>query len=255
MKFTCGTNPKGPKANSEKKLNSSSVKRIVTIFLYLSLCVSSAYAIYRIIITPADAVPPFSPRTQADYVLMLVSSGAGMLVMALPSLIEKKFQVVIPDGLTIAFFAFLFAGIFLGEVQNYYHIFRYWDLLLHAFSSGLLAVLGFKLICIFNTWERLDLHLSRFFIAFFGFCIAVTIGIIWEMYEFGVDSSLGMNMQKHLTLAGTPLIGQEALTDTMTDILVNFASALLVSVAGFFSLKKLESVSRVIYNDKLEENR
>ncbi|MDD4541862.1 MAG: hypothetical protein PHR78_06870, partial [Eubacteriales bacterium] len=196
------------------------------------------YAIYRIIITPADAVPPDTPRTQADYILMLVSCIAGLIVMDLPNFIEKKFEIIIPDGLTIAYFVFLYAGVFLGEVRNYFHLFPYWDVLLHSFSGAMLAVLGFKLISILNDWDRLDLHLSPFFIALFSFCFAVTIGVVWEIYEFSADSLLGMNMQKHSTEAGVPLVGQAALADTMEDFIINVLSALAVSIAGFLSVRK-----------------
>ncbi|MDD4323658.1 MAG: hypothetical protein PHR78_06090 [Eubacteriales bacterium] len=238
MNLMFGSLPTEPEEKPEKKLNSAKVKKIVGLILWLSLFVSIAYAIYRIIITPADAVPPDTPRTQADYILMLVSCIAGLIVMDLPNFIEKKFEIIVPDGLTIAYFVFLYAGVFLGEVRNYFHLFPYWDVLLHSFSGAMLAVLGFKLISILNDWDRLDLHLSPFFIALFSFCFAVMIGVVWEIYEFTADSLLGMNMQKHSTEAGVPLVGQAALADTMEDFIINVLSALVISVAGFFSVRK-----------------
>lgn len=250
MNPKCGPDSKEPETKSDKKLNASTVKKIVSIFLWLSLFISAGYAIYRIIITAPDAVPPDTPRTHSDYILMLVSCIAGIIVMGLPSLTEKRLKVIVPDGLTVAYFIFLYAGIFLGEVQNYFHVFPYWDVLLHSFSGGLLAVLGFKLICILNDWDKLDMHLSPFFIALFSFCFAVTIGVIWEIYEFSADSLLGMNMQKYMTETGELLIGQAALQDTMKDFIVNVVAALLVSVAGFFSVKNKQSK----YHNNLAES-
>ncbi len=237
MTLRCGPESDAAETKSDKKLNASTIKQIVSVILWLSLFVSSGYAIYRIIITAPDAVPPDTPRTQADYILMLVSCIGGIIVMGLPSFIGKKLKVIVPDGLTIAYFILLYAGVFLGEVQNYFHVFAHWDVLLHSFSGGLLAILGFKLICLLNDWDKLDMHLSPFFIALFGFCFAVTIGVIWEIYEFSADSLLGMNMQKYMTETGEKLIGQAALQDTMEDFIVNVVSAFIVSVAGYFSVK------------------
>lgn len=225
---------------SKKELKASQVKKLVSILLWTSLVLSAAYSIVRIIITPYDAVPPETPRTQADYILMLVSCLAGMVVMGLPSMIEKRLKVIVPDGLTIAYFAFLYAGIFLGEVRNFFHLFPYWDILLHSFSGGLLAVLGIKLFSILNNCGRLEMHLSPALITLFGFCFAVTIGVVWEIYEFSADSILGMNMQKYMTVTGELLIGQDALRDTMVDLIVDVASALIVSVAGYFSVRKTQ---------------
>jgi hypothetical protein len=80
----------------------------------------------------------------------------------------------------------------------------------------------------------------------FGFCFAVTIGVIWEIYEYSGDALLGMNMQKYMTESGEILVGQEALRDTMEDFIVNVASALIVSVGAFFSVRKKQ---RVFHNE------
>lgn len=246
LNFTLESDSNGSGSNTDKRFNSARIKKLVGWFLWITLIISTGYAIYRIIITPADAVPPATPRTLADYILMLVSCLGGLIVMGLPSLIEKRFKIIIPDGLTIAYFIFLYAGVFLGEVQNYFHVFKYWDVLLHSISGAMLAVLGVKLISVLNSWKRLDLHLSPFFVVLFGFCFAVTIGVIWEIYEYSGDALLGMNMQKYMTESGEILVGQEALRDTMEDFIVNVASALIVSVGAFFSVRKKQ---RVFHNE------
>ncbi|NLV98574.1 MAG: hypothetical protein GX034_02130 [Clostridiaceae bacterium] len=246
LNFTIESDSNNSKRNKDKKFSSARIKNAAGWILWITLILSIGYSIYRIIITPADAVPPATPRTLPDYFLMLVSCIGGLIVMALPALIEKKFKIIIPDGLTIAYFIFLFAGVFLGEVRNYFHVFKYWDVLLHSFSGAMLAVLGVKLISVLNSWERLDLHLSPFFVVLFGFCFAVTVGVIWEIYEYSADTLLGMNMQKYMTESGQLLIGQEALRDTMEDFIVNVISALAVSVGAFFSVRKKQ---RIFHNE------
>ena len=63
-------------------------------------------------------------------------------------------------------------------------------------------------------------------------------GAIWEIYEFTGDSLLGMNMQKWRTEAGVPLVGQAALADTMKDIIVDVLGAGIISLSGYFSMKR-----------------
>lgn len=236
----------------EKKITSAKVKKVVGYILWLSLFVSMGYAIYRIIITPADAVPPETPRLQSDYILMLVSSIASIIVMRLPNFLEKNFKTEIPDGLSIAYYVFLYAGIFLGEARDFFQVFAHWDTILHAFSAGMLAALGFKLISILNNWDRLRLNLSPAFLAFFSFCFSVTVGVLWEIYEFTVDSLLGLNMQKFMLPSGEPLVGQAALNDTMWDFIVNFISALAVSIYGYFIIRRRRRKECV--RRKTEEN-
>ena len=65
-------------------------------------------------------------------------------------------------------------------------------------------------------------------ITLFAFSFAVAIGSMWEIFEFSMDSVFGLNMQK------------SGLVDTMWDIIVNAAGALLASVSGYFYIKKGE---------------
>jgi len=131
------------------------------------------------------------------------------------------------------YFIFLYCAIYLGEVRSFYYLIPYWDTILHAFSGAMLGALGFSLISILNNTKEIDLELSPFFISLFAFCFAVAAGAIWEIYEFSVDSLLTLNMQKYMLEDGTPLIGQEALADTMKDLIVDAISALVISTAGY----------------------
>ena len=101
-------------------------------------------------------------------------------------------------------------------------------------SGAMLGALGFSLISILNNTKSINVQLSPFFVSLFAFCFSVAIGAIWEIYEYAVDSLLSLNMQKFRLADGTPLIGQNALADTMKDIIVDTISALVISVAGYY---------------------
>ncbi|HBD64559.1 MAG TPA: hypothetical protein DC038_09010 [Clostridiales bacterium] len=82
--------------------------------------------------------------------------------------------------------------------------------------------------------EVLETHLSPFFVALFAFCFALASGAVWEIYEFLADCVLGTNMQKFMLGDGTVLVGQAALRDTMTDLIVDALSSLTVTVIGYY---------------------
>ena len=100
----------------------------------------------------------------------------------------------------------------------------------------MIGFIGFSLIDILNK-DNEKVTLSPFFVAFFAFCFAITVGVVWEFYEFTSDGLLGTNMQKYKLKDGTELVGKEALQDTMEDLIVDAVGAFSASTIGYISLK------------------
>lgn len=176
-------------------------------------------------------------RTRSDYVLMLFQCLLGVLVLFFPNMISEKRGIRIPSRLYLLYVIFLFCAIFLGEVRNFYYIIPYWDIILHTFSGGMIAALGFSFITLLNDEENVHVKLTPFFVAFFAFNFAIMLGVVWEIYEYTADGLLGLNMQKFALEDGTMLIGREALADTMEDLIVDGIGALVISIIGYISLK------------------
>ncbi len=175
-------------------------------------------------------------RQKSDYVLMLLQCILGIIAMNLPSFLYKKFHVTIPSNTIIAYLIFLYAAIVLGEVRSFYYRFEHWDTVLHAFSAGMLGSLGFDVVNFLNKSDTVKLQLSPFFVALFAFCFAISIGVLWEIYEFSFDGILGLNMQKFRLEDGTDLIGRLALQDTMDDLIIDCIGALVTSIIGYFGI-------------------
>ena len=131
------------------------------------------------------------------------------------------------------------AGTAFGEIFGFYYHLPHWDLMLHAMSGAMLGVLGFLVVDWLNKDEHTKLSMNPFFVSLFAFSFALMIGTLWEIYEFAFDRILGLNMQKFSLADGTPLVGAEALSDTMEDIIIDTLAALGVSVIGFFTNIKL----------------
>jgi len=206
-------------------------------FVFLVLVLSTLSVIIMIIKAPSGSVPGDSEiRVKSDYSLMLLQCILGIIAMLLPGLLEHRIHLVIPSRMMVMYALFLFAAIYLGEVKNFYFKVPNWDMILHAFSGGMLGALGFSFIVLLNNTDRVPVNMSPLFIVVFSFCFAVALGAIWEIYEYTFDGLLHLNMQKFALENGTGLIGREALADTMQDIIVDCIGALFTSVLGYISL-------------------
>ena len=96
----------------------------------------------------------------------------------------------------------------------------------------MIGALGFSIVTLLNKTEKVPMELSPLFVALFSFCFAVTLGVVWEFYEYTFDGLLGLNMQKFALENGTLLIGRAALADTMMDLVVDAVGAFIMSVIG-----------------------
>ena len=206
-------------------------------FTMLSFIGPIAYLIFKIIFGSFDTIGE-GFNTKADYALMIAECVLGIIVIHIPSLLAHKFKFEIPFFLYIAYIIFLYCSIFLGEAQSFYYKIPHWDTILHAMSSLMLGFFGFMFITILNRDEHTLMKLSPFFVSLFAFCFAVTIGAIWEIYEFTLDGLMGFNMQKHSAANGIPLEGHLALTDTMKDIIIDAIGAFAASLMGYIGLKQ-----------------
>ena len=212
--------------------------RTVNGFIFISFALSAAFVIILLVYAPSiESVAGGFGRVKSDYVLMLVQCVLGMFAMLLPGIFQKRLRVSIPSKMLLFYALFLYCAIYLGEVRAFYYNIPHWDTILHTFSGVLLGTLGFSLITLLNKTDTIPIHLSPAFVALFTLCFGVTLGVVWEFYEFFVDGMLQTNMQKYMLEGGEALIGREALVDTMKDLIVDFIGAVFISVVGYISLK------------------
>lgn len=216
---------------------SAQVARIAQALLFVTLAGSVVYTAIHLSWAPEASADP-SIRVRTDYILMLLQCTGGLIVMFLPAIIHRRWAITVPSAMQIAYFVFLYAAIYLGEVRSFYYRFPLWDSILHFLSGVMLGTLGFFLVQLLNDSERRRVSLSPAFVAFFAFCFAVTCGAVWEIYEFTIDSLFGTNMQKVVTDTGEVMVGHAALVDTMTDLILDTTAALVVSVAGYLTLQR-----------------
>lgn len=219
--------------NRNKNRNWSGV---FVISVLTSFIVPSGYLILRIAMGDKLFGSP-GGRGREDYVLMLLQCLLGVAAILVPAKLMRRWDIEIPKIMFLLYVGFLYCAIFLGEVRSFYYNVPHWDTILHICSGAMLGALGFSMISVFNNTERIPLNLSPLFVAVFAFCFAIALGALWEIYEFAADILLGTNMQKFALDDGTQLIGQNALRDTMKDIIVDTLGAAVTSVIGYISVK------------------
>jgi len=191
-----------------------------------------------------------------------------LVLLMMPSFIQVNFKIELPTGLEIVILLFIFAAEILGEISEYYVRYPGWDTVLHTVNGFLMAAIGFSLVDVLNRHKHIKFELSPAFMAVVAFCFSMTIGVIWEFFECGMDMLFGFDMQKDTIIqsigsvmldptGGNKVVridgiesviinGQDlglggyldiGLLDTMKDLFVNFIGAAVFSVIGYFYVK------------------
>lgn len=195
-----------------------------------------------------------------------------LILLFLPLFIQNKYEITLPNGLEIAIYLFIFSAEILGEINNFYGTIPHWDTMLHTINGFLATAVGFSLVDLLNKNSK-GISLSPFYLCLVAFCFSMTIGVLWEFFEYGGDKFLNFDMQKDTVISaissvsfnpngenkaviidniGKTIIydrdGNEVarvdngyldigLNDTMKDLFVNFIGATVFSTVAYFALK------------------
>ncbi|HHZ18167.1 MAG TPA: hypothetical protein GX390_02645 [Acholeplasmataceae bacterium] len=189
------------------------------------------YSIYMIVIEKVDELESRYSMI-AFYSLLLL--GASFV----PSIIEHRWKIDIPEFMELLFVAFCIGSLFIGEIIGMYRMNTWWDGLMHTLSGSLIAIFSFSLLRMLNESADIGKRFTPGFVVFLVFCIAATVGVLWEIIEYSADCLTGSNMQRYLNdVTGQPFVGQDALRDTMLDFILNSVGAAVVCVIGYIDLR------------------
>ena len=151
-----------------------------------------------------------------------------LLLTFAPAMIERKLRVPLPVEFTLLTCVFLYASFALGEVRNFYEKIWWWDLALHGVFALTIGIIGFLSIYVFYMTNRV--RVAPIYVAIITFALAVAVGTIWEIFEFGMDLYFGLNMQK------------SGLMDTMTDLMINAIGAFIAAAIGYYYVRNEDSL-------------
>ena len=196
-----------------------------------------------------------------------------LFLFVLPSIASSILKITLPSVLEIIILLFIFSAEILGELNSFYIRIPHWDTMLHTINGFCCAAFGFALVDMLNRNKKFSLKLSPLYLAIAAFCFSMTIGVLWEVFEYSADTFFGKDMQKDTVVSainstmldptksnkivqisdisdvvivhsdGT----EEALgvggyldvgiNDTMKDLIVNLIGAVVFSVIGYFYVK------------------
>ena len=186
--------------------------------------------------------------------------GLTLVLFLIPTFVEHRLHIEVPNTLEVIILLFIFSAEILGEIQEYYLIFPFWDTMLHTMNGFLMAAIGVAMVDILNRSDKFKVRLSPAFVALVAFCFSMTTGVVWEFFEYAMDCFFGMDMQKDTWIYAVSSVNLNpdghnvpvqvavdsvvvngetwpgyldiGLIDTMKDLLVNFIGAVIFSVIG-----------------------
>ena len=197
-----------------------------------------------------------------------------LVLLVMPSVFARKLNIELPGTLEIIILLFIFAAEILGELNSFYIRVPNWDTMLHTLNGFLCAAIGFALVDLLNRSEHFSFKLSPVYLAIVAFCFSMTVGVLWEFFEYSGDRFLGLDMQKDTIVQSISTVELDetrsnqtvkidgisdvilvledgtqralglggyldvGLNDTMKDLMVNFLGAVVFSVIGYFYVKE-----------------
>jgi hypothetical protein len=180
-----------------------------------------------------------------------------IVLFSVPWILESRFKFDIPNYLEIIILFFLFSAIVLGNIHNFLVTVKGYDKLLHIVSGTLISVIGYEIIHSFNLSRSENVRLGPGLLSIFAFCFSVTLLVLWEFYEFTIDTiaynlnnNTPRNMQRYQWINESVIYPQPyGLMDTMLDLVVGTVGAAVVSLVGWRILCAKELKKGLIKSD------
>ena len=198
-----------------------------------------------------------------------------LILFLIPAILADTLKISIPPFFQGVIFVFIFAAEILGEVDKYYVNIPGWDTILHTINGFLFAAVGFSLFYLLNRASK-NVYLSPFYLALVAFCFSMTIGVVWEFFEFTMDQLFYLDMQKDFVVTGFGSVSLDpenaqnvikvldivkteiqtaagetftiengyldiGIIDSMKDLLVNCLGAIIFCIIGYISVKTSKS--------------
>lgn len=212
-----------------------------------------------------------------------------LLLLLIPSFLEGAMRINISPLFEIIIYCFIFAANILGELAHFYAHIPIWDTMLHTLNGFLFAAVGFSTVDLLNRSSK-NIKLSALYLTLVAFCVSMTVGVMWEFFECGMDLFFGKDMQKDFIVSSfqstkldetnsqiavavkdiTSTVINTAsgdiynidggyldigILDTMKDLFVNFIGAVVFCIFGFIYEKvgeKSKVASTVIKGLKVQ---
>lgn len=178
---------------SEEKVNVNKLNTHATRIVYWVFQIAIIGTMIASIVQLCVFTSPVKRSTQVAHIMLCA---VALVLYNIPSFMQARFHLYVPTTIHIFILLFIFAHFILGEIVGIYTTSAVFDKVLHTMSGFAIALCGFSLVNLLNSQRNVAFRLNPFFVAFFSFCFALAIALLWEIFEFAADSLFGMNMQR-----------------------------------------------------------
>lgn len=180
--------------------------RVLTLFIQASLSVGLLLFILR--------------RDWENIFLTLTVIG----LIVVPAFVLRRSRIFVPPEFQIIATTFVWLSLYLGSARDFYYRFEWWDMMLHLGSGFLLGIVGWIVMFLLLQTDRLPRDVSPVLVWVFAVTFAVTIGVMWEVFEYFVDLNW-----PHINM----MSNETGIHDTMHDLIAAFISAFIVGGMGY----------------------
>ena len=177
-----------------------------------------------------------------------------LLLFTIPTFIEYKLKITLPSVLESIIYLFIFSAEILGEINNFYALIPHWDTILHTINGFLAAGIGFSLVDILNKNSK-KINLSPIFVAIVAFCFSMTIGVLWEFFEYAADTYLKTDMQIDRIVTSISTVELDPLQsntpvkiDNIESTILNINNGQIVIEGGYLDIGIIDTIKDLIVN-------
>lgn len=214
----------------------------------------ASFALFYFIMTILISTKTFVPKTDNLTTSILIQV-AGVILSILPLLVEYIFKIKFSIISIVIYSLFCFSSMGLGSGLGFYNIFSKYDLIVHFFSG---VIVFFLFYTVFSKAINKELNLKQHLLITFLFtiCFTVFVGVLWEVWEFTTDHFFNLNSQRHSLLDGTPLLGHNAVINTMLDLIADGLGGIVcgIIITIYFCIKKKHPSNLLTSPYKIADN-
>jgi putative membrane protein len=174
------------------------------------------------IILITTAIFSMISKEGSKFPLVLIAIVCIILPFIITKIANKK-NIMLPTTFQLISVLFILLTLYFGEIKNFYSIFWWWDLFLHGFFGSYAVIVALHLIQGIIIREK-EVTKERFtiFTLIFAFNFSITLGTLWEMFEF-----LGDYLFKTDMVNG-------GLEDTASDLIIKIIAAFITAIICYY---------------------
>lgn len=174
-----------------------------------------------------------------------------LILVCLPYAIKKIFKITFSRVVGIVYYVYMFLAGFLGVGLRFYSRFEFWDIIIHFLMGACISVLSIYILNLTVYKKDRNKH-NLFFTFLFMISFTLAIGVVWEILEFSCDLIFDTGFQRYVTYSKEVLIGQEALKDTMIDLIMDLSGAIFGVIFTAIAIKLDKNFLKSFYIKKLK---